>query len=119
MLFRQIYVHPNKSFCQKYIHCKSASCKNAMYPFKIIIFFLLISKLFYFLLKTIGTWAFFVRLLFSARSTKLPLALKKKLARFVLHLKFYPSAVVLSVLYKAFLKFLQRSIRHKDFRLFY
>ena len=27
-------IHPNKSFCQKYIHCKSVSCKNAMYPSK-------------------------------------------------------------------------------------
>ena len=25
-------IHPIKSFCQYYIHCKSASCKNAMYP---------------------------------------------------------------------------------------
>ncbi len=28
-------IHPNKSCCQIYIHCKSASCKNAMYSVKI------------------------------------------------------------------------------------
>ncbi len=25
-------IHPNKSFCPKYINCKPASCKNVIYP---------------------------------------------------------------------------------------